>query len=195
MKKYTIEFYNDIKNIIPTFTIEYAESILKKGVETYNCLDNLNDFESKVAMMIIKKYIALYNGYILNHTTSKLSDLDIEMIETVPQGGNWKHIRQETRQKSKRLQKIAQTGGRTTLYGRIDYNKPSYTITTCFNRPGNGTYVHPIHNRVISVREAARFQTFQDDYYFYGNKKEILNQVGNAVPVFFSLSDWKKNKR
>lgn len=54
MKKYTIEFYNDIKNIIPTFTIEYAESILKKGVETYNCLDNLNDFESKVAMMIIK---------------------------------------------------------------------------------------------------------------------------------------------
>ncbi len=194
MKKYTIEFYNDIKNIIPIFTIEYAESILKKGVETYNCLDNLNDFESKVAIMIIKKYIALYNGYILNHTTSKLSDLDIEMIETVPQGGNWKHIRQETRQKSKRLQKIAQTGGRTTLYGRIDYNKPSYTITTCFNRPGNGTYVHPIHNRVISVREAARFQTFQDDYYFYGNKKEILNQVGNAVPVFLAYQIGKKIK-
>lgn len=194
MKKYLISFCNDIKNVIPAFTIEQAENILKQGIADYDYFYNLSYFESKIAATIIKKYIALYNGYILNHTTFKLSDLDIEMIEAVPQGGNWKNIRQETIQKSKRLQKIAQTGGRTTLYGRIDYNKPSYTITTCFNRPGNGTYVHPIHNRVISVREAARFQTFQDDYYFYGNKKEILNQVGNAVPVFLAYQIGKKIK-
>lgn len=104
------------------------------------------------------------------------------MIRSVPQGGSWKNIPQATVQKSKRLIRINETGGRTTLYGRIDYTKPSYTITTYFNRPGNGTYVHPIHDRVISVREAARFQGFPDSYYFCGNKTQLLNQVGNAVP-------------
>ena len=128
-----------------------------------------------------KEYL-LNTGKVLNHTTFKLSELDIETIKDVPQGGNWKNIPVEVIQKSKRLERIAKTGGRTTLYGRIDYSKPAYTITTYFNRPGNGTYVHPHFNRVLSVREAARIQSFPDDYYFYGNKTQLLNQVGNAVP-------------
>lgn len=129
-----------------------------------------------------KKQYLLENGKVLNHTTFKLSDLDIEMVKNVPQGGNWKNIPLEVVKKSKRLERITKTGGRTTLYGRIDYSKPAYTITTYFNRPGNGTYVHPHFNRVLSVREAARIQSFPDDYYFYGNKTQLLNQVGNAVP-------------
>lgn len=128
-----------------------------------------------------KEYL-LNTGKVLNHTTFKLSELDIETIKDVPQGGNWKNIPAEVIKKSKRLERIAKTGGRTTLYGRIDYSKPAYTITTYFNRPGNGTYVHPHFNRVLSVREAARIQSFPDDYYFYGNKTQLLNQVGNAVP-------------
>ena len=109
------------------------------------------------------------------------------MIKNIPQGGNWKDIPISTINKSARLIKINQTGGRTTLYGRINYLKPCYTITTYFNRPGNGTYVHPIHNRVISVREAARIQSFPDYFYFYGNKKDTLNQVGNAVPPLLAF--------
>ena len=128
-----------------------------------------------------KEYL-LSGGKVLNHTTFKLSDLDIEMVKDVPQGGNWKNIPADVVKKSKRLERITKNGGRTTLYGRIDYSKPAYTITTYFNRPGNGTYVHPHFNRVISVREAARIQSFPDDYYFYGNKTQLLNQVGNAVP-------------
>ena len=128
-----------------------------------------------------KEYL-LNTGKVLNHTTFKLSELDIETIKDVPQGGNWKNIPADVIKKSKRLERIAKTGGRTTLYGRIDYSKPAYTITTYFNRPGNGTYVHPHFDRVLSVREAARIQSFPDDYYFYGNKTQLLNQVGNAVP-------------
>src|SRR5699024_9663177 len=124
------------------------------------------------------KFIKIKNNEVLNHTDFKLSELDLEMIGPVPQGGNWKDIPHITLFShpfqlfflSKRLKRITETGGRTTLYGRIDYDKPSYTITTYFNRPGNGTYVHPIHDRVLSVREAARFQGFKDDYYIYGNK-------------------------
>lgn len=132
---------------------------------------------------------------LLNHTTFKLSDLDMEMIVNIPQGGNWQNIPDNIIKKSERLKKIKQTGGRTTLYGRLDYAKPSYTITTYFNRPGNGTYVHPIHNRVISVREAARLQSFCDDYYFVGNKSDILKQVGNAVPPLLAFQIAKQIKK
>ena len=141
-----------------------------------------NELESKALFGLIEKYQRIIKYKLLNHITYKLSDLDLEMIKCVPQGGSWKDIKPEIVQKSKRLVRITQTGGRTTLYGRIDYSKPAYTITTYFNRPGNGTYVHPIHERVISVREAARIQSFDDDYFFYGSKSDYLDQIGNAVP-------------
>lgn len=180
------EYYSSIQKIINCITIEDAEKILvgESSIESFILKQglDLNVFETKVANGITTKYKKIKQGEILNHTTFKLSDLDMEMITQVPQGGNWKNIPLETVNKSQRLKRITETGGRTTLYGRIDYNKPSYTITTYFNRPGNGTYVHPIHDRVLSVREAGRLQSFKDDYYFYGNKTQLLKQVGNAVP-------------
>ena len=186
------EFFCSLSHIISNISIEECESILcGKSSALGLCVEKnimLTPFEKKVLECIEKKYLNIYNGKILNHTTFKLSDLDMEMITPIPQGGSWKDIPLETAKKSKRLSRITQTGGRTTLYGRIDYSKPSYTITTYFNRPGNGTYVHPIHNRVISVREAARFQCFPDDYMFCGNKTDMLNQVGNAVPVLLAYS-------
>lgn len=176
-------YYNCMTCILPGFTKTNAEKVLNGEEKISEFCNELDRFKKHVVQGMTKKYTSLYKGYILNHTTFKLSDLDLEMIKNVPQGGSWKDIPMETVEKSKRLKRITQTGGRTTLYGRIDYSKPSYTITTYFNRPGNGTYVHPVHERVISVREAARFQSFKDDYYFFGNKTQLLKQVGNAVPT------------
>ncbi|MCI8993788.1 MAG: Alw26I/Eco31I/Esp3I family type II restriction adenine-specific DNA-methyltransferase [Eubacterium sp.] len=180
------QYYDDLHCILPDFTAEDAKAVLSGEKVISGYCGSLDKLHACAAKGITNKYTSLSNGFILNHTTFKLSDLDLEMIKSVPPGGSWKDIPAKTVEKSKRLKKIAQTGGRTTLYGRIDYDKPSYTITTYFNRPGNGTYVHPVHERVISVREAARFQTFQDDYYFYGNKTQLLKQVGNAVPVLLA---------
>lgn len=192
--KYFNEYLKAIRYILPEMDENAAFQILeeKKKIDDY-CTE-LDKFQTNVAKGITIKYIALYHGFLINHTTFKLSDLDLEMIKSVPQGGNWKDIPMETVEKSKRLKQISETGGRTTLYGRIDYEKPSYTITTYFNRPGNGTYVHPIHERVLSVREAARFQAFQDDYYFFGNKTQHLKQVGNAVPPILAYQIGKKIK-
>lgn len=185
-------FFKDIKSIIDSATIEDCREILLGKASVLELIFQKNPtadkFEKTVLDCIEKKYKHIYNGEVLNHTTFKLSDLDLEMIRPVPQGGSWKDIPAETVQKSKRLSRITKTGGRTTLYGRIDYSKPSYTITTYFNRPGNGTYVHPIHQRVLSVREAARLQSFPDDYVFYGNKSDMLKQVGNAVPVLLAYN-------
>lgn len=180
--------YKDIRYIIKNsnFTLKECKDIFynKLTIESYihSSGIKLNKDDVDIINGIIKKYSYIASNKILNHTTFKLSDLDLEMIKNVPQGGNWKNIPREVVNKSQRLVKITKSGGRTTLYGRIDYSKPCYTITTYFNRPGNGTYVHPEQERVISVREAARIQSFRDDYIFVGNKSELLKQVGNAVP-------------
>lgn len=185
-------FYSAVKCMITDITLEDCKRVLESKASLLDVIlqknPALSSFDKKVLLQIETKFKKLFHNMILNHTTFKLSDLDLEMIHSVPQGGSWKNIPKCTIEKSKRLTRISQTGGRTTLYGRIDYSKPSYTITTYFNRPGNGTYVHPTQERVISVREAARFQTFPDDYYFCGNKNDLLKQVGNAVPVIMAYN-------
>lgn len=182
--------YHDLKYLISRVTIKDCRAIIDNDATLLELSFQKgwtgDPFENKVLDYIEKKYKKIAANRVLNHTTFKLSNLDLEMIKSVPQGGSWKDIPKEVINKSKRLIRITETGGRTTLYGRIDYSKPSYTITTYFNRPGNGTYVHPEFERVLSVREAARFQSFPDDYFFCGNKTDMLKQVGNAVPVLLA---------
>jgi DNA-cytosine methyltransferase len=115
------------------------------------------------------------------------------MVVSVPPGGNWKDIPVSI--PSKRLERIRETGGRTTLYGRLHWDRPSYTVTTYFNRPGNGTYIHPVENRVITAREAARLQSFPDQYLFLGSKTSFCKQIGNAVPPLLAFSLAKQIKK
>lgn len=128
------------------------------------------------------------------HVEYSLSALDLRMIKAVPQGGNWKNIPKSV--PSKRLERIRETGGRTTLYGRMSWLKPSYTITTYFHRPGNGTYIHPEADRVITSLEAARIQSFPDNYKFFGSKASRTKQIGNAVPplMAYAIAKAIKNK-
>ena len=73
------------------------------------------------------------------------------------------------------------TGG-TDLFGRLWWGRPSVTIRTEFFKPEKGRYLHPEQHRPITHREAARFQTFPDDFKFIGTKIQIARQIGNAVP-------------
>ena len=134
-----------------------------------------------------------------NHQTASLSEIDLKMIKSVPSGGNWKNIPKSI--PSERLNKIRKSGGRTTYYGRLRWDKPSYTINTYFNRPGNGCFMHPDdekskipQHRLISFREAARIQSFQDDFKFFGSKTSIFKQIGNAVPTLMAYFIAKKFK-
>ena len=183
-KAFDVEIFHDLKNFFPRLTFTEATDILHdRTVVTELVQDHeLSRFDKKVIALIVEKYQKLIDGQILNHNTFTLSELDMEMIEAIPPGGNWQNIPQKTINKSERLKKIQKTGGRTTLYGRLQYEHPAYTITTYFNRPGNGAYIHPSLNRVLSVREASRLQSFRDSYFFTGNQGELLKQVGNAVP-------------
>lgn len=77
---------------------------------------------------------------------------------------------------------IRKTSGGTDLFGRLWWDRPAYTIRTEFFKPEKGRYLHPSQHRPITHREAARFQTFPDDFHFCGTKIEIAKQIGNAVP-------------
>lgn len=73
--------------------------------------------------------------------------------------------------------------GHLDVYGRIRLAQPGPTITTgCFN-PSKGRFLHPWKNHGITVRHAARFQTFPDDFVFSGGITSQGAQVGNAVPI------------
>lgn len=115
-----------------------------------------------------------------NHIAAGFSDLEWEMVKHIPEGGNWQNIPESI--PSQRLVQIRKSGGRTTYYGRLVYDKPSFTITTYFNRLGNGCNLHPTQDRVISNREAARLQSFRDSFIFKGTKTSQYKQIGNAVP-------------
>lgn len=122
-----------------------------------------------------------------NHWTARLSALDLRVARAVPPGGNWKNIPLDV--PSRRLDSIrasfaAGEGSRSTYYGRLHPDFPAYTINTYFNRPGNGCHLHydPAQDRVLSEREAARLQSFPDDFVFLGSHGAIHKQIGNAVP-------------
>lgn len=71
----------------------------------------------------------------------------------------------------------------TDVWGRMVYETPSNTIKCCFLNPSKGRYIHPVQNRMITLREGARLQGIADDYCFVGSRTSIASQIGNGVPV------------
>ena len=73
--------------------------------------------------------------------------------------------------------------GHKDVYGRIDPSKPAPTMTTACVNPSKGRFLHPTEDHGITVRQAARLQTFPDDFYFAGGLMNAARQIGNAVPI------------
>lgn len=76
----------------------------------------------------------------------------------------------------------AKHNGHSDVYGRIDTSKPGPTMTTACINPSKGRFVHPWENHGITIRHAARFQSFPDNFNFSGGLLAAGEQVGNAVP-------------
>lgn len=107
-----------------------------------------------------------------NHVATKHSDVAIYRLSLIPPEKGKEFLPKEHLTKS--------TFGGT--WGRLEKGTPSPTIVTRFDTPSNGRNNHPFLNRSITPREAARIQSFPDEFVFYGNKSSIIKQIGNAVP-------------
>lgn len=118
-----------------------------------------------------QKMIRQNSNKIYNHEITKHSLKTIEIISMVPNGGNYKDLPIEY-QKTRNVN-IAWT--------RLNSQKPSFTIDT-----GHRHHFHYKYNRVPTVRESARIQSFPDCFVFYGSKTSQYKQVGNAVPPLFA---------
>ncbi|MCI0920549.1 DNA cytosine methyltransferase [Sphingobacterium rhinopitheci] len=115
------------------------------------------------------------------HIIPYSSPTDKEIICHVKPGGNYMDIPDSV--STKRIMYFKSTGGRTTTYGRLDPDKPNYTLNTHFNRPNIGCNIHFKENRMITIREGLRFQSFPDDFHLISKtQRNYYVQVGNAVP-------------
>ena len=111
--------------------------------------------------------------------------MSIERMKAVPPGGNRFDL-QRNRPDLTPGCWIRKTEGGTDLFGRLWWDRPSVTIRTEFFKPEKGRYLHPEQHRPITHREAARIQTFPDEFIFRGSKVEVAKQIGNAVPVLLA---------
>lgn len=105
----------------------------------------------------------------------------IERYKAIPPGGNRFDLQRNRPDLTPRCWTEKPTGT-TDVMGRLWWDRPSVTIRTEFFKPEKGRYLHPTANRPITHREAARLQSFPDDFVFEGSKIEVARQIGNAVP-------------
>jgi DNA (cytosine-5)-methyltransferase 1 len=120
----------------------------------------------------LQKHLIGNSKKIYNHIIPNHSPIALDRIKRIKAGQNWKDLAENDTIKS------VHSGA----YGRLNWGDCSVTITTRFDTPSAGRFIHPVLNRNITPREAARIQTFPDNVIFTGNKTSICKQIGNAVP-------------
>lgn len=137
---------------LPTLENELGEENAQYMLEAQNDYQKLMRKKSKV---------------VKNHVAARHSDKVKNIISLVPDGGNYKDLPEEYRA----------TRNFHVAWTRFASNKPAPTIDT-----GHRHHFHYKYDRVPTVRECARLQSFPDDFEFLGNKTQQFRQVGNAVP-------------
>lgn len=115
------------------------------------------------------------------HKARNHSPLNLERLRHTPKNGGSRRDLPERLQLA--CHKNKKNVGYNDVYGRMDFRKPANTLTTGCTNITKGRYAHPTANRAITLREAARLQTFPDTYIFSGSQDQISTQIGNAVPV------------
>lgn len=125
-----------------------------------------------------QRYLREGSDRVIDHHCNRLAKINLERLKHIPQGGSWRDVPHELLPKG--LQR-ARRSDHTKRYGRLAPDGLCSTVLTKCD-PHWGSFFHPTQDRVISVREAARIQSFPDTYKFEGKTTQQYEQVGNAVP-------------
>ena len=122
-----------------------------------------------------EKYLASSKPTITNHIKTKHSKKAVERMRQVGNGENFTSL-------SEKINSV-----HSGAYGRLCWDEVAPTITTRFDTPAGGRFIHPTEDRTLTPREAARIQSFPDSFIFVGNKTSVCKQIGNAVPPKMSF--------
>ena len=139
---------------------------LKSG-EGEEIQEYITSVQSDYQKLMRKDSCRLFNHVATNHSKTAL-----ERLKMIPPKGGKEYLPEE------HLTKSIYSG----TWCRMDADDASVTITTRFDTPSSGRFTHPFLHRAITVREAARIQSFPDSFHFFGTKTSQMKQVGNAVP-------------
>lgn len=158
---------NEILSEIPSF---FNSVTIKDAIG--NLPDETDDgiIKNPVPLSDYQKFLSCKKEFITNHNGTKHSKLAISRMSRVANGENFTILNENI--------KSVHSGS----YGRLSWDSQAQTITTRFDTPSGGRFTHPDKNRTLTPREAARIQSFPDDYVFYGSRTSICKQIGNAVP-------------
>jgi DNA (cytosine-5)-methyltransferase 1 len=140
---------------------------------------------------VVKNLDPIKNGEVSSkdplHRSRKLSPKNLKRIKSTPHDGGSSHSWDESLVLDCHKKETGKTY-RGTVYGRMRWDEPAPTMTTQCVGIGNGRFGHPEQDRAISLREAAIFQTFPNNYKFSDPNEPIITAhvakfIGNAVPV------------
>lgn len=154
-----------------------------EDLPTLNNGDKIDIGEYRKKENSFSKLMRLNSKRPLQNFVSKNKDYVIERYNHIPPGGNWGDIPKEKLKNYKDTKNM-----HSGIYKRLDPNKPSVVITNY----RKSMLIHPIENRGLSLREAARLQSFPDDFIFEGPLSYKQQQVGNAVPPLLAKAIFEK---
>lgn len=171
----------DFKDI--SFDFDRIEKLPKTTVE--DAIGELYVFEEAPAGVktlttpansVLRKYLRADDDNVLDHDIVYPAEKVQERIKHVPQGGNWQDV-------PSHLWPSDRQNRHSSAYKRLNPTTQSCTIDT-----GNAhsNYFHPLYNRIPTIRESARLQSFPDSFEFVGPRGSKYRQVGNAVPPLLS---------
>ncbi|WP_409294053.1 DNA cytosine methyltransferase [Peribacillus sp. SCS-26] len=113
------------------------------------------------------------NNKLYNHVRTETRELALKRFKALKEGQNFHNLDESLKDSY-----ADHSRTQNTVYKRLSYEEPSGTVLNV----RKSMWIHPIKDRAISIREAARLQSFQDSYKFFGPKDSQYQQIGNAVP-------------
>lgn len=161
------ETRRDIEKEYPTY---FVPTTVRDAIENLPGVTDDGIIPNPEPVTDYQRYLSCHAPTIANHTQSKHSKTAVERMRQIGNGQNYTELNEEI------------NSVHSGSYGRLVWDEPAATITTRFDTPAGGRFIHPKEDRTLSPREAARIQSFPDDFIFTGARREISRQIGNAVP-------------